>query len=342
MKLINHKCIIPSAAFTITPSLVKFYGGRDKAPEAGDLIYGEISSIGQHKTLESKSARIHTLQEGSRAVFVLGNRYAPDYYESFVPEILGRSIDLTARSGMVGEVRTQNCLIAAPSVVNVLGYVCDGQGNVVNTRDHVKLFPKQRERTGKKRAKLILCVGTAMNSGKSRAAAACCYALSSAQKKARGAKITGTASLKDLLLMEDCGADRIVDFTYFGHPSTYMLDKVDLLDIFKNVDLKYGNNPANYLVMELADGILQRETRMLLESDEVRSRIHRLIFCGNDAFGVIGGIRLLKDIFGLVPDAVSGVCTSSPLHLRECSQFIDLPVLKSAGIDHKAICDIIR
>lgn len=342
MKLINHKCIIPSAAFTITPSLVKFYGDRDKAPEAGDLIYGEIASLGQHKTLESKSARLHTLQEGSRAVFVLGSRYAPDYYESFLPKALGHNIDLAARSGLVGEVRTQNCLIAAPTVVNVLGYVCDGQGKVVNTRDHVRLLPRKQERTGKKRAKLILCVGTAMNSGKSRAAAVCCYALSSAQKKVRGAKITGTASLKDLLLMEDCGADRIADFTYLGHPSTYMLDTGELLDIFNKVDLKYGNNPANYLVMELADGILQRETRMLLESDAVKSRIHRLIFCGNDAFGIIGGIQLLREIFGLVPDAISGVCTSSPLHLRECSQFIDLPVLKSAETDYKAIYDIIR
>jgi hypothetical protein len=50
----------------------------------------------------------------------------------------------------------------------------------------------------KARSKLILCVGTAMNSGKTHAAAASCYALSSMGKSVRAAKITGVASLKDI------------------------------------------------------------------------------------------------------------------------------------------------
>lgn len=341
MKLISHKCIIPSAAFTLKPSIIKFYCGIDKPPENGDLIYGEVSSMGQHRTLESKSARIHTIQEGTRAVFVLGNRYAPDYYESFLPKTLGRTIDLTARSGLVGTVSIQNMKIAAPTIVDVLGYVCDGQGKVVNTRDHVQIKPKNKIKS-LKRAKLILCVGTAMNSGKSHAAATCCYALSSMNKKVRAAKVTGTASLKDLLLMEDCGAEPVADFTYLGFPSTYMLSEEELLYIFNSIDLKYGNNRSNYLVVEFADGILQRETAMLLRMEEVKTRIHKLIFCGNDAFGVIGGIRLLKDQFNLEADAISGVCTSSPLHIRECRQFIDLPILKSAEIDHQAVYEIIK
>ncbi|WDP90117.1 MAG: hypothetical protein HUN04_10535 [Desulfobacter sp.] len=342
MQSINHKCIIPSAAFTITPSQVKYFCNAPRQPENGDLIYGEVLSMGQHRTLESKSARIHTIQEGIRAVFVMGNRYAPDYYESFVPRSLGSTVDLVARSGLVGEVTTLNSKIAAPTRIKVLGYVCDSRGNVVNTRDYVSLVPRKKEVTSKRRSKLILCVGTAMNSGKSHAAAACCYALSSARKKVRAAKVTGTASLKDLLLMEDCGAERVADFTCLGYPTTYMLEHGELTGIFNAIDLKYGNNPANYLVVEFADGILQRETRMLLNSEAIQSRIHRLVFCGNDAFGVLGGIRILKEEFGLVPDALSGVCTSSPLHLRECAEFVALPVLRSAETDYQSIYEIIR
>lgn len=341
MQAINHKCIIPSAAFTLKPSMVKYYCDLKKPPKAGDVLYGEVYSLGQHRTIESKSARIHTIQEGSRAIFVFGNRYAPDHYESFVPDTCTDLVDLCARSGLVGSVSIQNLNISAPTLIKPLGYVCDKHGNVINTRDNPLLVPKIKEKKPK-RAKMILCVGTAMNSGKSHAAAACCYALSSMNKKVRAAKVTGTASLKDLLLMEDCGAGRIADFTYLGYPTTYMLALEDLINIFDTIDLKYGNNPSNYFVVEFADGILQRETAMLLDMESIRKRIHKLIFCGYNAFGVLGGLQVLRDRYRLSADAVSGVCTSSPLQLRELSQYAEIPILKSAEINHKEIFDIIR
>jgi len=66
--------------------------------------------------------------------------------------------------------------------------------------------------------------------------------------------------------------------------------KEDLIRIFNHLDLKYANHPKNFWVVEIADGIIQRETRILLESEEVRSRIYKLIFCANDSEGesVIG------------------------------------------------------
>ena len=341
MEKINHKSIIPSAAFTIRPSLIKYFNPIFTPPQVGDLIYGEVMSLGQHRTLESKSARIHTIQEGSRAVFVLGNRYAPDYYESFIPEELGPTVHLTARSGLVGTVYVQNKNISRPTVVKVLGYVCNGEGKTISTRHYSQLVPRKKNKQ-KKRAKLLLFIGTAMNSGKSHAAAAACYALSSMRKNVRAAKITGTASLKDLLLMEDCGASKIADFTYLGFPSTYMLSETELQDIFDTIDLKYGNNPANYFVTEFADGIMQRETSMLLNMDAVRQRIHKIVFCGNDAFGIIGGLRLLKKKHGLYADAISGVCTSSPLQIRELQSYVNLPILKSAELNHKDIYRIIK
>jgi hypothetical protein len=141
--------------------------------------------------------------------------------------------------------------------------------------------------------------------------------------------------------MNDAGASHYSDFTYLGLPSTYLLDHSELLHIFNTLDLKYANNPKNYWVVEFADGIIQRETAMLLESEEVRQRIHRLIFCANDAFGAIGGLQLLRDRFGLSPAAISGVCSSSPLHIRELSEFTTIPVFNSADPDGKMIADLL-
>lgn len=342
MKKIKQNCIIPSAAYSVPRKWIKQYSEiPDRVPQAGDLIYGEVTALGYHTSLESVSARIHTIHDRTRAVFVFGNRYAPAHYEGLVPETVCEEVDMIARGGIVGQMTCHNELIGAPTRVRVLGYVCDKQGAVVNTQNHVLLKPRKESRTGKG-AKLILCIGTSMNSGKSYAAAACCYGLSSVGKTVRAAKITGTASLKDILLMQDCGAQHIADFTYFGFPSTYTLRMEELMRIFRGVDLKYGNNPRNYLVIEIADGIFQRETEMLLKEPELRSRIHKLVFCAGDSVGVAGGLHVLKDTFDLVPDAISGLCSSSPLNIREIAKVTDTPILRSMQRDFRKIYELIR
>lgn len=325
MKKINKEFILPSAAFTIRRGQIRFYEFLDKRPQIGDVVYGVVSRIGQHSSLENVSGRIHMIHDGTRSVFVFGNRYAPDYYEGLLPDQITDEADLLARSGMIGVVKTKNTMIKDSTKVKILGCVCDESGTHLNTRD----FPLIKPRTTVKsrpRAKMILICGTSMNSGKSMAAAACCRALSSAGYKVRASKVTGTAGLKDILLMNDAGARPYADFTHLGYPSTYLLEKDQLLNIFNLLDLKYANNPRNFWVVELADGIIQRETAMLLGSTEITSRIHKLIFCANDAFGAIGGLGILRKNFGLVPDMLSGLCSTSPLHIRELTLFTDIPV----------------
>ena len=138
---------------------------------------------------------------------------------------------------------------------------------------------------------------------------------------------------KDILRMEDAGASPVADFTHFGHPPTYLLDRDELLEIFDKLDLKYANNPNNYWVVELADGILQRETSILLAAEQVQSRIHRLIFAAHDTLGAIAGVGILRDRFGLTPDAISGLCSASPLAIRELSEFTETPVVSNMQRD---------
>ncbi|QEP44173.1 hypothetical protein D5085_14220 [Ectothiorhodospiraceae bacterium BW-2] len=342
MEKIKSNCIVPSAAYAVPKSLIKRYDSHcHKTPEVGDLIFGEVMALGHHRNIESRSGRLHTLNIGTRSIFVFGNRYAPDQYEGRVPADYRDTVDLFSRGGVVGEVTQQNQLIGMATRVKLLGYACQESGEVINSRSHLLIKPTRSERQGEG-ARLILCIGTAMNSGKTEAAAACCYALSSMGRRVRAAKVTGTASLKDILLMNDCGAEHIADFTYFGHPSSYLLDQQQLLKMFHDIDMMYGNNPKNYLVMEFADGIFQRETAMLLKSPPVRERLSRLIFCAPDSTAVYGGLRMLKEEFDLVPDAISGLCSSSPLAMREIQSFTDIPILMSMEKDFRRIFEIIH
>jgi len=342
MKRISPGYIFTSAAYCLGKKLIKSYEFRDKKPEIGDVVYGKVVRKGQHTDLENKSGRIHSVNEGTKGLFVFGNRYAPDYYEAIIPDDCPHEIDLVARSGVIATMLHKNSVIQEPTKIKVLGYVIDDDGEVLNTRRYPIIKPKATDADEKdSRAKLILVVGTSMNAGKSYTAAACCWALSSMGHNVRASKITGTASLKDILRMQDCGASYINDFTYFGYPSTYMMDESELLRIFNETDLKYANNPRNFWVVELADGIIQRETAMLLSNPTVQKRIHRLIFAASDAFGAVGGLQVLQSQFGLKPDAVSGKISSSPLGIKELSSYTDTPVFDNMSWDMKHLSEIL-
>jgi hypothetical protein len=340
MKSIRKGFITPSAALAIKPRQVRYYEYLDKTPLVGDVVFGTVTRIGQHTSMENVHGRIHAIHRGTKAIFVYGNRYAPDYYEGLVPEKMLEEVDLVARSGVVGVVKTRNSNVKDPTTIRVLGYVCDESGYVLNTRDFPLIKPRRMVKK-QPRAKMILVCGTSMNSGKSLAAAACCRALATGGYKVRASKVTGTSSLKDILHMNDSGASPYSDFSYLGYPSTYLLEKDELIGIFNQLDLKYANNPKNFWVVELADGVIQRETAMLLNCPEVTSRIHKLIFCASDAFGAIGGLGVLKR-YGLEPNALSGICSSSPLFVRELSEFTAKPFFNSIEPDINSLVDILR
>ncbi|MCI5140483.1 MAG: hypothetical protein D3909_01885, partial [Candidatus Electrothrix sp. ATG1] len=190
MEKIKSKCIISSAAFSVKKKDIKQYDPLErKTPVVGDLVFAEVTDLGHHHRIESCSGRLHTLNVGTRAIFVFGNRYSPDQYEGMVPEKYSESVELFSQGGVIGTVTAQNQLIGVTTKLKILGYVCDNNGDVINSTDYVLIKPKHdaRDKIG---AKLILCIGTTMNSGKTHAAAACCYALSSMGRSVRAAKVT--------------------------------------------------------------------------------------------------------------------------------------------------------
>lgn len=333
--------IAPSAACAVNARHMRHWLDLDRVPRVGDLVYGRVLHIGEHNSLENRHGRAHMIAPGSRAVFVYGARYAPDVFEARLPEHRLREADLLAKSGLIGVVGSRNHLVKGPSRVEILGHVVDGNGVPLNTRDHPVAMPKRPLRRVRRRARMVLNVGTAMNSGKTTSAIACCAALTGLGHGVRASKVTGTASLKDIFHMQDAGAEIVSDFTSLGFPSTYLLGEEELVGIFENLDAKYANNPAKFWVVELSDGILQRETAMLLRNDWLRSRIHRLVFSAGDALGALGGIQVLRDRFGLVPDAISGRCSSSPLSIQELREQSDIPVFDNMRHDLRQLGEIL-
>ena len=242
--------------------------------------------------------------------------------------------------GVIGEVQSRNSRMLAPTRVTVLGRAVDRDGRPVNTLAHPRLVPKAVAKS-RPRAQMILVVGTSMNAGKSTVAASLCWALTTMGHNVRASKLTGTASLREILQMSDAGARSVSDFSYLGYPSTHLLAERELLRIFDTLDLKIANNPRNHWIVEVADGLLQRETALLLASPLLRDRVDRLILCATDSFGALGAIQTLSDRYGLVPDAVSGLIANSPLGVRELTDNAAVATFDATKPDLRVVAEIL-
>ena len=80
------------------------------------------------------------------------------------------------------------------------------------------------------------------------------------------------------------------------------------------------------VVIEVADGVYQEETRWLLQDGAFHDRVDRVVFASQDALGAVAGLQVL-DGAGLTTAAVSGVVTSSPLAAREAGATLPVPVI---------------
>jgi hypothetical protein len=87
--------------------------------------------------------------------------------------------------------------------------------------------------------------------------------------------------------------------------------------------------------IEVADGIYQRETSRLIESEIFRSTVDVVLFAAPDAIGAVAGVAHLRSR-GLDVAAVSGRITRSPLATREAQDELGLPVLDLAQLGDAA------
>ena len=298
-------------------------------PKMGDVgIFRVLQANGGYIMDTHKIAS--QLFEGDLVMLAFGSRYATNQYEGYVPETPVTQCQLLGRGGVAGLLTSKNMTFrAVPAQLELVGYATTHGGAVLNTIERKSLDEFNRFNI---RAKVILSVGSSMDSGKTTSAAWLCGGLRAAGKRVAYLKLTGTTFPKDAALNMDRGADFAADFSDFGFPSTYLLDLDTLLNLYQSlVNLACEKGQAEYIVMEIADGLLQRETAMLLDNPGFRSTVHATLFSSGDSLGVLSGLQLLEE-WGIRPFAVSGLFTASELLIREVEDRIEVPVLRLSNL----------
>ena len=293
----------------------------DLAPRAGDLVLCRVEKIGQHRHLELISGRRAKLYPGDEIVLAYGNRYAPDQFESQVPEDLGRC-QMVAAGGIASMVMSKHGRMKNATLVQPLGLVGDRHGKPLNLADFA--LPEPAPQTAC--PFVISVLGTSMNAGKTETAAQIIRGLRAAGLRVGAAKVTGTGSGGDVWSMNDAGAETVLDFTDAGLPSTYLADGEEVIRVMHTLIGYLGASGVDVVVFEVADGLFQRETAELVKSPEYADAVDAVVFAAGDAMGSAGGVQWLRSL-GLPVMAASGVLTASPLATREAAAVTGLPVL---------------
>lgn len=306
------------------PALRSLATDLSARPRPGDLVLARVERIGKHAALELTDSRRATLFPGDEVLVAYAERYAPDQFEAQLPDSLA-PCHLAASGGVAATVVARRAGVVAPTELRPLGLVLGADGQRLNLQ--ARALPRA---SGQGPRPLTLAsLGTSMNAGKTTSAAHLIHGLVRAGLRVGGAKITGTGSGNDPGLLSDAGAHWVLDFTDCGHASTAGLGLDDLLGILHTVQAQMQAHAVDVLVLEVADGLLQRETAMLLRSTPFRQRIDGCMFSSGEALGAVAGVQWLRDA-DLPLLALCGAMTRSPLAAREAADATGLPVL---GLD---------
>jgi hypothetical protein len=156
---------------------------------------------------------------------------------------------------------------------------------------------------------VVALAGTCMEAGKT--AAACAMV---SRMRHRGLivdcfKATGVSLRRDILAMEDAGARNSMIFTDLGIITTTRtvgpaLTRTMITDI--------AVKKPDVIVFELGDGILGTYgVDSILESADIRKALTGVVLSANDPVAAWGGVKLLRERFGIEPCAVTGPATDN-------------------------------
>ncbi len=296
-------------------------------PVVGDVGIFEVLSIGKHSQIQADNKCNAHIYPGDRIMAAFGTRYATEQFEGYTPGQIEPEYHILGAGGTVGIIKTMHAKFTkvGPTRLKLVGYAVDTQNTILNTKKVMAAEMKSFNGVMQSLTKVVLSIGSSMDSGKTTTAAHLVRGLKKEGKTVGFIKLTGTIYTKDRDLAYDNGADVVSDFGELGFPSTFMCQEQELLDLYESLLVKINANELEYVVMEIADGIYQRETSMLLSNSKFMAGIEAVVFSAGDSLAAIQGIKALQDMH-IIPSALSGVFTASPLLVEEVKTRTCVPV----------------
>jgi hypothetical protein len=291
-------------------------------PQVGDSVLTQVERVGKNTQLELTDGRHCTLHEHDLLAVVFGHRYATGQFEGYASSN-GDSCDLLSMGGLCGMVESKHDSVAEPTRLRLLGALGDGDGRPLRLHDFT-LAPLPTQETSL--PKIVAVCGTSMDAGKTYTAMSLIIGLRRQGYRVAAIKLTGTATGKDRWRMQDAGACVVLDFIDGGLPSTYLCSIDELIHLYSLFLAHTAALSADYVVVEIADGLLQRETAALLQTSRFRTSVDAWVLATSDPLGAVGGVSMLRQ-WEIEPIVISGRISMSSLGIREVQASTGVPCL---------------
>jgi hypothetical protein len=299
-------------------------------PTPGDIALAQLKTNDRTTQIELFNGRIATLHEGDLLAVSFGNRYATAQFEGYA-RCQGDCCDLLSIGGLCGTVESKHAAAAEPSKLRLLGAIGDTEGRPVRLQNHALLpVPATAQ------ARVIVVCGSSMGAGKTHTAMSTICGLQQMCRQVAGIKLTGAAAGQDTWSLADAGASPALDFIDGGFPSTYLASLEELLRLYQLLTAHAASAGAEYVVVEIAAGLLEKESAALLKCAAFRETVAAWLFATSDPLAAIAGVRILMK-WGVIPLAISGVIAMSPLAMREAQEATGIPCLTAKELQQGSL-----
>jgi hypothetical protein len=170
-------------------------------------------------------------------------------------------------------------------------------------------LPPLDERLDVRGVPVVAVVGTCMNSGKTQACQSLVQEFARARLAVHAAKSTGVSLRRDILSLEDAGARATLCFTDLGIVTTSARNAAALARTLLN---RLAAGSPDVIVLELGDGLLgEYGVDAILAGEDIRAAFSAVLLAANDPVGAWGGIRMLRESYGIEVTAVTGPATDN-------------------------------
>ncbi len=303
-----------------------------------------LNEKGTYNQLELPSGRMAQVKKGDVIAGALGHRNALFGYSGHLPERLapGDTVNLLNIGGVLGICDSVNPDLGAPFECEVLGAVLH--------------FPILGERIGVPAriggepldlaagldtagVPVVALVGSCMNCGKTAAACTLVREMTHAGLTVDGLKTTGVSLRRDVLAMEDAGARATGIFTDLGVVTT---TPANAPAVTRTLLTKLAGGRPDALVAELGDGLIGAYgVAAILDDPEIRTAFTAVVLAANDPVAAWGGVRLLRERFGIEPVAVTGPATDNLAGTRIIEEQCGVPAI-NARTDGERLAALVR
>lgn len=287
----------------------------DIPAEEGVVVVAEVlNNKSTYNTLELTSGRMAKVGKGDVVVGALGHRKALFGYSGHVPPSVkpGDIIQMLNIGGVMGACDSVNPEKGKPFDCRVLGvalhfpYLGERIGVPARAGKDRLNFDAKLDTRG---VRVVALAGTCMEAGKTAAACAIVSRMRHRGLVVDAFKATGVSLRRDILAMEDAGARHSMIFTDLGVVAT---TRVNGPALTRTMLTELAAEKPDAIVFELGDGILGTYgVDAILECPDVRAALTGVVLSANDPVAAWGGVKLLRERFGIEPCAVTGPATDN-------------------------------